>query len=118
MRLSLSAGVCLVLLTSANIASAQSTYTWTFDGNPGSGAVGSGNPANPANITLTNFTRTGVIATNGNNVFNSDNWSTSTSLDTSTSVGFTIAPASGRLLYLTSLDYLPFSSTNGPNSLA
>ncbi|HVL13108.1 MAG TPA: autotransporter-associated beta strand repeat-containing protein [Gemmata sp.] len=119
MRHSRFAAVWVVALAFAGTTSAQSTYTWTFDGNPGSGVVGTGNPANPANITLSNFTRTGVEAANGPNLFNSSNWSLGTSLDPTKSVGFTIAPTSGRVLHLTSLFFERQQSLGtGPTSAA
>lgn len=119
MRLGRCVMVCVVVLAFAGTAPAQSTYTWTFDGNPGSGVVGTGNPANPANITLSNFTRTGVTqgaGANGN--FSSQNWSLSASLDTTKSVGFTIAPNAGRLLYLTELSVFEQTTGQGPTSAA
>jgi hypothetical protein len=72
--------------------------------------------AQPSGGTFSSFTRSGVTWNTGNDVFTSKSWSTSTTLDSTKYVGFSITPSSGLHLDLTQLTFKNSRSSTGPSS--
>lgn len=89
-------------------ASQAALYTYDFPGAPGSGlAVDQTNPQ-PANATMSDFTRNGGLTGTGvNGIFGSKNWSTNATMDPTIFTAFTITANPGFVL---SLSHLTFDS--------
>ena len=91
-------------------------YTYDFPGTPGSGlAVDQTNPQ-PPNATFSDFTRQGSIVASGGgaDVFDTKNWSLSTSIDRTQFEGFSITGAANAVLNLTQLSFHIDNAAYGP----
>lgn len=70
--------------------------------------------AQPPNAVFSTFTRNTVQWTTAANVFNSDNWGTGASIDTTRYVTFTITPNAGFQVQLNALTFDVQATGNGP----
>jgi hypothetical protein len=111
-RLLCLAGVLLLAGHSAIRASV--IYLYDFPGSPGSGLAVAQTSSQPSGATFSDFTRTNVDVTNGDDVFNSNNWNQGVAIDTTQYVGFSITSDAGFHLNLTSLDFDARKSATGP----
>lgn len=105
------------LILASSLARASLIYTYDFPGSPGSGLAMDQSNGQPANATFSDFTRSTVGGAGGGNVFTSDNWSTSGSLDPTVYEGFSITASGGFHLNLSSFTFDVKVSGSGPLNL-
>jgi len=114
LKLSLLTSVVLVLACSSGWASL--IYTYDFPGSgPNNGLATNQTNGQPANATMSDFTRNGgLTGTSNSGVFGSKNWPTAATLDPTVFTAFTITASPGFFL---SLNQLTFDSLkNGATS--
>lgn len=105
----------------ASVASAQAFITtsgnqiFEFQGSSSGDNQFNFVSAQPPNAVFSTFTRNTVQWTTAANVFNSNNWGTGASIDTTRYVTFTITPNSGFQLQLNALTFDVQATGNGPN---
>ncbi|WP_242133876.1 hypothetical protein [Aestuariivivens marinum] len=81
-------------------------------------AACSGIIANDANVTATGICRgSGITEKNGAGTYNSQNWTSSTSIDTNDYLEWAITPNMGYEIDLSSMDFAYDRSPNGPSSI-
>ena len=99
----LAAATCMLICSSVR---ASLIYTYDFPGAPGSGLATDQTNGQPANATMSDFTRNGGLTGSGaNGVFGSKNWSTSATLDPTVFTAFTITANPGFVLSLSQLTF-------------
>ncbi len=94
-------------------------YTYDFPGNPGSGLFANQtNHTQPTGATFSDFTRSGGLTplpgASSNNVFATQNWNLTGSIDTTQYEGFSITATAGYHLNLTSLTFDLQLKPSGP----
>jgi hypothetical protein len=104
----------VVLVLACSVARASLIYTYDFPGSPGSGLAASQTNGQPTGATFSDFTRNTVGEGGGGNVFTSDNWSVSGSLDPTVYEGFSITASAGFHLNLSSFMFDARISGSGP----
>ena len=115
LKLSLLTFIAVVLVCSASHGSL--IYTYDFPGpGPNNGQAANQTNPQPSNATMSDFTRNGGLTGTGNSdVFGSQNWPTSATMNSSVFTAFTITASPGFFL---SLSQLTFDSLkNGAGTL-
>ena len=97
----------IVAALACSNSSASLVYTYDFPGSgPNNGLAANQTNGQPANATLSDFTRNGGLTGTGNSgVFGSKNWSTNASMDPTVFTAFTITANPGFVLSLSSLTF-------------
>jgi hypothetical protein len=96
--------------------SGRAALVWTYDfpGTPGSGLGNSQtNPQSP-NVTFGDWSRVGVSAVGTSNIFESNFWNNTSTIDTTQYESFSITAAAGYHLNLQSLTFDNFAGPGGP----
>jgi hypothetical protein len=104
----------LVLASFCPFAKASLVYPYDFPGNPGSGLAVDQTNSQPTDATFSDFTRNTVVQTPGSGEFGSSHWSLSSSLDSATYEGLSIAASAGFHLNLSSLTFSARITGAGP----
>ena len=89
-------------------------FTYDFPGTPGSGLAAAQTNAQPAHMTFSDFTRTGVLAASTSGIFDSKSWPTTSTINKSVFTSFTITAAAGYNLTLTQLIFGAQLAGSGP----
>jgi hypothetical protein len=96
----------VALVIAATSAPASLIYTYDFPGSPGSGLAIDQTNGEPANATMSDFTRNGGLTGTGNSgVFGSKNWPTGGALDPTVFTAFSITADPGFVLTLSQLTF-------------
>lgn len=96
----------VALVIAGTSARASLIYTYDFPGSPGSGLAVDQTNGQPANATMSDFTRNGGLTGTGNNgVFGSKNWPPSATMDPTVFTAFTITASPGFVLSLSQLTF-------------
>ena len=104
--LKLSLLISAALMLACPNGRASLIYTYDFPGAPGSGLASDQTNGQPANATMSDFTRNGGLTGSGaNGVFGSKNWPTAATLDPSVYTAFTITANAGFFLSLNQLTF-------------
>ena len=108
---------CLAATFLPQASTATVIYTYDFPGSPGSGLAAAQTNGQPPNGTFSDFVRVGglnvVGGGGGTNVFGSNNWNQTGSIDLSQYEGFTITSAAGYHLELTDVGFQVKTSATG-----
>lgn len=97
--------ISIALALTCSVGQASLVYVYDFPGSPGSGLASAQTNGQPANATMSDFTRNGGVTGSGvSGIFGGKNWPTGL-LDSNRWMGFTITANSGFFLNLTSLTF-------------